>query len=145
MSKIEVSKVAEILQKHKVAPAVLRQILEEINLATQPDPGDDTKPPPLKKQWVILVSDPNGEMPDTDLTGWVLQVPEDASVATVGERTLKAAYGFNASRKGRLLPVKTIGEAYESVPSRYFKETELWVKTKTPVQILRTDNELPLD
>lgn len=145
MAKIDVSKVAEILKKHQVAPALMRQILEEINLATQPDPGEDIKPPPLKKQFVILVSDPNGEMPDTDLTGWVLQLADDASVSTVGERALKAAYGFNASRKGRLLPVKTMGEAFESVPARYFKETELWVKTKTPVQVLRTDNELPLD
>lgn len=145
MAKIEVSKVAEILKKHQVSPALMRQILEEINLATQPDPGDDIKPPVLKKQFAIMVSDPNGEMPETDLVGWVLQVPDDASVATVGERTLKAAYGFNASRKGRLLPVKTIGEAFESVPARYFKECELWVKTKTPVQVLRTDNELPID
>jgi len=145
MAKIDVSKVAEILKKHQVAPALMRQILEEINLATQPDPGDDIKPPPLKKQFVIMISDPNGEMPETDLVGWVLQVPDDASVSTVGERTLKAAYGFNASRKGRMLPVNTIGEAFESVPARYFKETELWVKTKTPVQVLRTDNELPMD
>lgn len=145
MSKIEVSKVAEILKKHQVAPALMRRILEEINLATQPDPVDDIKPPPLKKQWAIMISDPNGDLPDTDFTGWVLQVPEDASLATIGERTLKAAYGFNASRKGRLLPVKTIGEAYESVPARYFKDSELWVKTKIPVQVLRTDNELPVD
>jgi hypothetical protein len=75
MAKIDVSKVAEILKKHQVAPAVMRQILEEINLATQPDPGDEVKPPALKKQFVIMISDPNGEMPETDLVGWVLQKP----------------------------------------------------------------------
>ena len=59
------------------------------------------------------------------------------------ERIAKAAYDFNASRRGRALPVKTVGEAMETVPAKNFKEVELWVKTKTPVQVLSTDNVLP--
>jgi len=29
------------------------------------------------------------------------------------------------------------------VPAKFFRETELWVKTKEPVLVLRTDNEIP--
>jgi hypothetical protein len=29
------------------------------------------------------------------------------------------------------------------VPAKIFKETDLWVKTKTPVLVLRTNNEIP--
>jgi hypothetical protein len=36
-----------------------------------------------------------------------------------------------------------VGEALESVPGRFFRDAELWVKTKTPVVVLRTDNEIP--
>ena len=50
---------------------------------------------------------------------------------------------FNASKKGRLLPVKTIGEAIENVPAKHFKEAGAWVKTRVPVLVLRTNNELP--
>ena len=39
MPKIEISKVAEILKKNHVDPALLRRVIEEINLAAQPDPG----------------------------------------------------------------------------------------------------------
>ena len=145
MAKIEVNQAAEIIKKHKVEPSILREIVEEMNLATQPDGDEDIKPPAQKKQYVILLSDPAGSLPKVDLVGWVLQIPEDASPLSTQERIHKGAYDFNASKRGRLLPVKSIGESIESVSAKYFKEAELWVKTKLPVQILTTDNVLPRD
>jgi hypothetical protein len=143
MPKIDVSKVAEILQKNHIDPAVLRRIIEEINVVVQPDPADDDAPPPVKKQFLILVSDPEHKLPKDDFTGWVVQIPEDESPATAPERIFRGAYDFNASKRGRQLPVKTVGEALENVGAKYFKEAELWVKTKTPVLMLRTDNRIP--
>jgi hypothetical protein len=143
MPKIDVSKVAEILKKNQIDPAVLRRVVEEMNLAVQPDPGEEDKPPPVKKQWVIVVSDPAGKLPKADFVGWVVQIPESESPVTTPDRVFRAIYDFNASKKGRLLPVKTVGEGFESVPARHFKEAELWVKTKEPVIVLRTDNEIP--
>jgi hypothetical protein len=143
MPKIDVSKVAEILKKNQLEPALLRRVIEEINLAVQPDPGEIDKPPPVKKQWVILVSDPEGRLPQQEFAGWVLQIPEHASTASTLERVLRGAYDFNATRKGRLLPARTVGEAIENVTAKAFKEADLWVKTKTPVLVVRTDNELP--
>jgi hypothetical protein len=143
MAKIDVNKVAEILKKNHIDPAVLRRVVEEMNLAVQPDPGEGDLPPPVKKQFIILVSDPAGKMPKADLTGWVLQIPENESPASVEERLFKGAYDYNASKKGRLYPAKTVGDAVENVPGKFFREVELWVKTKTPVLVLRTDNEIP--
>ena len=143
MPKIEINKVAEILQRNKIAPAVLRRIIEEINHVVQPDPGEENKPPPAKKQWVILVSDPEHRLPKDDFVGWVLQIPEDESPATTQDRIFRSVYDFNTSKRGRLLPVKTVGEALENVPAKQFKECDLWPKTKTPVLVLRTDNNIP--
>ena len=143
MAKIDVSKVAEILKKNHIDPALLRKVVEEMNLAVQPDPGDDEKPPAVKKQFVIVISDPERKLPKNDFVGWVIQVPENDSPATTPDRVFCAAYDFNASKKGRLLPVKTVGEAFENVPAKHFKDADLWVKTKVPVIMLRTDNEIP--
>jgi hypothetical protein len=145
MPKIDVSKVAEVLKKNQIDPAVLRRVIEELNLAVQPEPGDEDKPPAVKKQFVILVSDPDNKFPKSDFAGWVLQLPENESPATVEERIFRSAYDYNATKKGRLYPAKTVGEALENIPAKHFKETEVWVKTKTPVLILRTDNEIPKD
>jgi hypothetical protein len=143
MPKIEVHKVAEILKRNEISPAVLRRVIEEMNLAVQPDAGEDEKPPAVKKQFVIVVSDPDGHLPKHDFVGWVLQIPDTESVATTLDRVFRSSYDFNTTKKGRLLPVKTVGEAIENVPAKAFKEADVWVKTKTPVLVLRTDNQIP--
>jgi hypothetical protein len=144
MPKIDVNKVAEILKKNQVDPKLLRQIVEDMNTLAQVE-ADEEKPPAVKKQFVILISDPEGKLPDNDFAGWVLQIPENESVATTQERIFRGAYEYNATKKGRLYPAKTIGEALENIPAKNFKDAEVWVKTKTPVLMLRTDNEIPKD
>ena len=83
MAKIDLNKAAEILKKNHLEPGVMRRIIEEFNLAVQPEPGEETAPP-VKKQFVILVSDPDGRWPKHDFAGWVLQIPESESPATSG-------------------------------------------------------------
>jgi hypothetical protein len=144
MPKIDVNKVAEIIKKNDVDPKVLRQIVEEMNLLTQAEATED-KEPGVKKQFVILISDPEGKIPPDDFAGWVLQIPESESVATIQDRIYKAAYEYNTTKKGRLYPANTTGEALEGIPAKHFKEANLWVKTKTPVLMLRTNNEIPKD
>ena len=143
MPKIEVNKVAEILKRNDISPAVLRRVIEEMNLAVQPEGGDEDKPPAVKKQFAILISDPDGKLPKHDFVGWVLQLPESESVATTLDRIFRSAYDYNTTKKGQLMPVKTVGEAIEVIPAKAFKEADLWVKSKTPVLVLKTDNEIP--
>jgi hypothetical protein len=143
MPKIDVSKVAEILKKNKIEPSILRSVIEEMNLAVQPEGGDEEKPPAVKKQFCILISDPDGKMPKHDFVGWVIQMPENESAATLADRVFRGVYDYNASKKGRLYPVKTVGEALENIPAKFFKEAEVWVKTKEPVLVLKTNNEIP--
>jgi len=146
MAKIEINQVAEILKRNKAAPDLLRAVVQEMNMLAQAAAKDDEeKPPAQKKQFVMLVSDPEGRFPQHDFAGWVLQIPEEESPVTTQERINRAVYEFNASKKGRLLPAKTVGEALENVPAKHFKEAGVWVKTKTPVLVLSTNNEIPKD
>jgi len=143
MPKIEVNKVAEICKRNEVESEKLRAIVEEMNLLVQPE-VDEEKPPTQKKQFVILVSDPDGRLPESfDFAGWVLQIEESESVLTTQERINRAVYEFNTTRKGRLMPASTVGDALENIPAKHFKEQNVWVKTKTPVLVLRTSNEIP--
>jgi len=87
-----------------------------------------------------LISDFVSSLPSAVV---LLQIPENESVATTQDRIFRSAYDFNTTKKGRLLPAKTVGEALEHVPAKFFKEAEVWVKTKNPVLMLRTDNEIP--
>lgn len=143
MSKIEINKAAEILKKNEVPPAVLRRIVEEMNLAVDPAGDYSAKPPAIKKQFVIVVSDPDGLLPKNDFVGWVVQIPESESPATTLDRIFRNSYDYNTTKKGRLLPVKTVGEAIEAVPAKFLKEADVWVKTKTPVLVVKSDNAIP--
>ena len=142
MPKIEINKAVEILKKNQVDPSVLRRIVEEMNLTAQPEPGEEA-PPAIKKQFAVVVSDPEGLLPKADFVAWVVQLPENESAATTVERICRGAYDYNTTKKGRLYPAKTIGEAIENVPAKFFKEADVWIKTKTPVLMLRTDNQIP--
>ena len=143
MAKIEIAKVADILRQNITEPATMRRIIEQLNKVTEEvAASEEEKLPAQKKQFVILVSDPEGHITE-ELAGWVLQIPEEASPLSVQERVYKATFDFNATRRGRKLPAETMGEAFESVPARNFKDVEVWVKTKTPVLVLTTDNRLP--
>lgn len=142
MSKVEINAVAEAAKSIDLPAEKVRELLDAIANLQEPE---EEKAPAIKKQFVVLVSDPEGRLPKFDFVAWVLQIPESESVATTQDRLFRSAYDFNASKKGRLLPVKSVGEAIENVPSRFFNEADLWVRTKTPVLVLRTDNQIPKD
>lgn len=143
MPKIDVNKVAEICKRNEVESTKLRAIVEEMNLLVQPE-VDEEKPPAIKKQYAVLVSDPDGRLPEgNDFVAWILQIPENESVMTTEDRIRKATYEFNTTKKGRLMPAKTVGEALEHIPAKHFKEAGVFVKTKNAVLVLRTNNEIP--
>jgi hypothetical protein len=145
MPKIDINRVADILKRNELEPKLLRQIVEELQMAAQPE-GDEEKPPPVKKQWCILISDPENRLPEKqEFVGWVVQIPEEESVSSTQERIFRAAYEFNTTKRGRLMPIKTVGEALETVPAKHFKEAQVWVKTKEPVLMLRTNNLVPTE
>jgi hypothetical protein len=143
MPKIDINQAAEILKRNDLDPWLLRQIVEEMNLAVQPE-TDKEPEPVIKKQYSVVVCDPEGLLPaKAQFTAWVFQIPEDASVTSTCDRVHRAAYEFNTTKKGRMLPAKTFADAVENIPAKHFKDAQLWVKTKCPVFVLRTDNEIP--
>lgn len=146
--KIDVEKVKALVadagRSVQVPPDELAKLILRIqDMLPEPEASEE-KPPARKKQFVVLLSDPLRKMPDgEDFAALVLQLPEEASPLSTAERIEKAAYDFNATRSGRKLPVQTVGETLESVPAKALKEVELWCKTKHPVLVVITRNEIP--
>jgi hypothetical protein len=145
MAKVDIDLVKMILQRRDLDTRQVVSIISEIEEEVRIQLETEEKAPPVKKQFVILVSDPAGELIDKDYTGWVLQIPEEDSPYVTEERLTRSAYEFNVTPKGRRYPVKTIAESCEVVSARIHKEQNVWVKTKEPVLICRTNNEIPWD
>jgi hypothetical protein len=143
MPKVATELVQRVLQRNELDIRLVSQIMEDLKDGAAAE--EEEKVPPVKKQFVILVSDPHGELEGKDFVGWVLQIPEDESPMTTEDRLVRSAYEFNITPKGRRLPVKTIPEVCEHVPARITKEAGIWIKTKEPVYVLRTGGKVPLD
>ena len=146
MAKIDVETLKYILQRNETDIRKINEIMQDIQMELQAEEEERAnRPPPIKKQYTILLSDNDGSLVKKDLTGWILQIPEDESATSTGDRIIRAAYEFNTTPKGIRMPVKTIGEACESVTAKNFKEQQVWVRTKTPVMVVAAPNALPME
>ncbi|MCH6258044.1 hypothetical protein MLD52_15900 [Puniceicoccaceae bacterium K14] len=146
MAKVDVDVIADVLINNQFEPDVISKLIKEIESQQQVVAEEEkaTREAPVKKQWVVIVSDPRGTLPeDEDYVGFVAQIPESEDIATTTERLNRAAFEFNISKKGRKNPVKTVAEACQAVGQKFLKEQEIAIKTKLPVTVLRTDNKLP--
>ncbi|WP_269522470.1 hypothetical protein [Coraliomargarita parva] len=146
MPKIDVDTLKAILQRNETDIRKISEIMEDIKMELLAEEEERAnRPPPVKKQFSILISDPEGHLEGKDFVGWVVQIPEEDSLAVGPERIIRAAYEYNTTPKGRRLPVQTIGEACEVVSAKLMKEQNIWIKTKTPVLIVPTNNQIPTD
>lgn len=146
MPKIDVETLKFILQRNESDVRKINEIMQDIEQELKAEEEERAnRPPPVKKQFSIVLADPEGNLAEKDITGWVVQIPEEDSVTVAPERIIRAAYEYNASPKGRRMPVESIGEACEAVSAKFFKEQNIWVKTKVPVLAVPAPNKIPTE
>ena len=145
MAKVELELVRRILQRNALDIQVVSQVINDLETEIEIEQAENPKPPPVKKQFVVLVSDPEAKLEGMDFAAWIAQIPEEDAPQSVEEKIHRAAYEFNLTPKGRRLPARSIGEACEAIPARIFKEQNIWVKTKEAVLVCKTNNEIPMD
>ena len=144
MAKIDVEKLKHILHRNESDIQKINDILNDIATELQIEQAEkEARPPAVKKQFITLIADNDGQFLDQDFASWVLQIPEEANPQAVIDKIHQSAYAYNATPKGSRFPVKSMGETLESVSAKIFKENEVWVKTKIPVLAVSCKNQLP--
>jgi len=139
MAKVDIELVQRLLKEHGVDVRVAATILNQIREAAAEEAVEREKPP--KKEFVVLVSEPEGGLPK-DLIGWVVQYPEDGDPRDVADTIVEVASAFNSSPKGKRVQVTSFGDACQSLPSKLLKERDVWVKTREPVRVIAVKNSL---
>ena len=146
MPKIDIETLKFILQRNEPDIRKIAEIMQEVEMEIKAEEEEKAlRPPPIKKQFVMMVSDPDGSLKKKDIVGWIAQIPEDDDIATASSRIHGAAYDFNTTPKGIRMPVETVGEACEIIPAKFFKEQNIWIKSKTPLLVLPIENKIPSD
>ena len=135
-SKIDLSEVIAIINAQKLSPPDTQALIKEIKARAQTKEADKEPGEPKAKAQHVVVGNADGSF------GWVIQMAESDAPHSVIDRVNNAAHAFNASKAGRLLPVTTVGEAFESVKRRFMKDAGLTVKTKLMVPIIMSTNKL---
>lgn len=145
MAKVDYDIIRSAVRVADVDDSKARRIFAAIDdMLTQEEIARADKEPAVKKQFVVIVNDPYGKIPETgfEFSGWVMQIPEDADPRSALVKLAYGAYDFNATPKGRRMPLKTIDEAARFGSARIYKEHKLWIKTKEPVLVIPTDGKI---
>lgn len=146
MAKVDIELVKIVLERAELGARKTAQIIEDITFEAQAHKGAEDKEPPVKKQYVVFLSDPDGALRSPrDLVGWVAQIPEDAEPDGAEERLYAAARDFNLTPKGLRMPLKTVAEACEFGSAKINKEHGLWIRSKEPVPVVPVFNKIPAE
>jgi len=97
-----------------------------------------------KKEYVIIATNNSNDIEEVlnSTPLYIIQVEEGDDHTTIVERITTASAEYNNTTKGSKFPVKTVGEAMEQTKRKLLSEKGLWVKTKEPVIVVATNNEL---
>jgi hypothetical protein len=139
MAKVDLDVVQKILKENGVDVRVAAEILNQLRDVVKEEAVEREKP--AKKQMLVLVSEPEEGLPK-DLTGWVIQLLEDDDPKEVADKIVEVAKAFNESPKGQRQPVDSFGDAVQSISSKLYKESDLWIKTREPVRVIPVKNSI---
>jgi len=147
MPKIDINKAAEAMKHCQVEASKIREVVEMLNEIVSAE-GKEEKPVSIKKQFGVIILDSdelffkfcadNAWAPQC----LVVQLPESESPSSLITAIGAIIGDYNATRNGRMYPMRTIGDAAEGVPAKFWKDKDVWLKTKTPVQSVIVDNQL---
>ena len=161
MQELEFKIIEKALENHDLDQSTIESIIEEIKsqqeaLDTIVDIGDkqepevdlsaddEEKPPRKKKQFNIIVSDPEGKIPSNiELVGWVTQMDEDEPIESALTKIHQAVYDFNAVNTKKD-SYTTVGDACMHLKSKFFKNAGIAIKTKEPIFVQVTNNKIPI-
>lgn len=141
--------VLEALKKSGIDPAKTKEVLEHL-LAVEEEQKEEKQAekeekiatPKQKHQFVVFVMD-DGTLTKKDLLGYVLQIPGDKSPAAAKELFIDAVRDYNnGTKKGKMNPVETIGDAMDTVKGKWLKEGNIKVKTKEAILVIAMSNTI---
>lgn len=142
--------VQESMRESGATPELINAVVADLRKTAQQEKEARQSAPKKPKSQFVVLKVRSGDAADANGAhlGWVLQLDEGASPMVAYDRVVAAANAFNGSKKGRRVPVKTVGQCLESVPARWYKTanpTEITrVKTRVPTAIITIQsNDLP--
>ncbi|HOS16035.1 MAG TPA: hypothetical protein PKX15_03325 [Bacteroidales bacterium] len=139
--KISIDQIEATLLERKIEPVKVQEIIRELTKAAQEEAEERRENASPKQKWehIIIVSDPDQKL-DENFTGWVVQQKEGEDAGEIISKLTDAARNQNEMAKRKKMVIKTFGEIFEFLKSKWIKDEGLRIKTKIPVRVLTINN-----
>ena len=142
MTKISLETLSEVLQEEGVEQPKQIKIIEHLKeiLEEEKKERDESKLPKQKNEFGVVLFAP--ELVGKEYTACVYQIKSGDDNATVLKRVSEAVRAQNESSNKKKTKITSMGEAFQYLKRKFIKEKGVNFKTKTPVQVLISDNKL---
>ena len=144
MIKLNIEDVQEAIKLANVTPDQQDKILQHLQqvAAEEKKEKEENKLPRQKKEFGVILLDELGEIPTTNISALVYEIPDNVEHDSVIERLAKAVGEHNQTKKGMKTPVKSVSEAFAAIKPKLLKAQGLTRKTKEPVRCLKSNNKI---
>jgi len=125
-----------------------RKIIADIEKAAEEDKANREPAKRGKSRLHVLLLDPDGVVPKDTLVCWVVKTESEVSSDLVLGRINDAATAYNQSKKGKRIPLKSLGDAIQNCPRKFYKREnpaeKTFIQTREPISVVSTGNSLDL-
>jgi hypothetical protein len=144
MSKIDISKLPDILTEEGVDKSKQEKILEHIQeiLKAEKEEKEENKLPRQKSQLGVILIDELNEIKTNNIAALIYEIPQSSNHDSVMDNLKKAAAEFNNTKKGLKSPVKSVTDAFLTIKPKILKGHSLKKKTKEIVRCLISSNKI---
>lgn len=133
--KIDIENVESILIQRKIDPTKVQEILRDLKVALEEEKEEKDKTPKQKWEYIIVLSDPQGELKGKELVGWVVQQKEGEVARNIIPNLQSAAGVVNSAASKKKHTITSVVDMFKHIKAKFLKDT-LKIKTKDAVQVI---------
>lgn len=140
--KVSIEQIEATLLERKIEPIKVQEIIKDLTQAAEEEKADNqaNADPKLKWEYLIVVNDPDKKL-DSEFTGWVVQQKEGTDAGLLLGKLTDAAKTQNESSKRKKTLIKSFGELFQALKTKWTKEKGIRIKTKNAVRILTVNGK----
>lgn len=140
--KIDIEQVEATLLERKIEAVKVQEIVKDLQQAAEEEKADRqaNAAPKAKWEYVVVVNDPENKL-GTEFTAWVVKQQQGMDTGLILGKLTDAAKTQNDSAKRKKTLIKSFGELFSALKSKWLKEKGLKICTKEAVRVLTVNGK----
>jgi hypothetical protein len=140
---MKIDDVVTAMKEEKLSEPTIQKVVAKLK-ALQEESKEERAGNKVKHKFIIVICDKDKQFVGLEkVGGFVVQMNEQDNSDLLLDQISTAVKSYNTTtRNGRKRPIKTFGQAMESLPRKFSKAVGVLPKTKELTRVIVTDNQL---